>query len=142
MGRGNAALHESIPRSGTCVWPCVALVAGATSLWGVAERCTYYLGVFISTEVFGFVVLVKFCGENFCPEASTRCHSGSPEKIACFVRPKGAPDVGSNLWAGFGPLTEKGGSLRRSPNPGIKPNPCKKFGDREGFTYLEDNDVL
>ena len=38
---GYPALRESIPRSGTCDMPRVALVAGAASLLGVAEPCTY-----------------------------------------------------------------------------------------------------
>ena len=38
---GNPALRESVPRLGTCDWARVALVAGTTSLLGVAEHCTY-----------------------------------------------------------------------------------------------------
>ena len=33
--------------------------------------------------------------------------AGAPENIACFLRPKGAPDVGSDVWAGFGLQTKK-----------------------------------
>ena len=59
------------------------------------------------TQIFGTVG----CCEMSCRKIVARkkvagAMAGARKKIACFLRPKVAPDVGSDVWAGVGPKTK------------------------------------